>query len=280
MREEHGGERISELTDQELRVHQRFVSAFEAWWRRLGLGEPTDLALREAAWMTGLSFQELRVAHYLRDALAHDKWVDRSCLDRQLALLLEGEAPPAAGRQARQPGNRPGTTAIRVHAWRDRNLERHMIADGFVSLAGAELGDLTNVEDPELIRRKISESMPNRSPAAISILTGYWRRFVCDAEIGDVVVLPTQTLDIAIGEFAGEYFYMQSAEPRARHRRPVGWIRVGIANDEFDEDLQRVLLGRHTVQTFKSPDAADRLRRIAHAGRRQPAEVTRSAAPP
>lgn len=279
MRDEHGGERIGELTDQELRVHQRFVSAFEAWWKRLGLGEPTDRALREAAWMTGRSFQELRVAHYLRDALAHDKWVDRSCLDRQLAMLQEGDIPPEVGRRALHRPNRPGTTAIRVHAWRDRNLERHMIADGFVSVAGADIADLTNADDPELIRQKIAESMPNRSPAAISILTGYWRRFILDAETGDVVVLPTQTLDVAVGEFAGEYFYMEAADPGARHRRPVGWIRFGIPGEEFDEDLQQVLFGRHTVQTFKSPDAAERLRRIAYSRRRQPAELSRSSTP-
>ena len=153
--------------------------------------------------------------------------------------------------------------AYRVHAWRDPQLEREMIANGFVSIGGNEIGDLTGVTDAETIRDWLTESMLDRSPRAISLFVGYWRRFLWEAEPGDLVVLPTRTRDVAIGEFVGPYHFVRSAEPHARHRRAVSWIASAVDRDAFDADLVTTLNGQHTVQEFKA------------ATRRQPAPVAR-----
>lgn len=152
--------------------------------------------------------------------------------------------------------------AYRVHAWKDPHLEREMLGNGFVSIGGPEIGDLTGVHDPEIIRAWLTESMPDHSPRAISLFVGYWRRFL-EADAGDLVVLPTRDGRVSIGEFVGRYHYVVGADPRSRHRRPVSWIKLGVERDEFDPDLISVLNGQHTVQDFRAPDAVARLRRIS-----------------
>ncbi len=138
-----------------------------------------------------------------------------------------------------------------------------MIANGFVSIGGAQLGDLTGVNDPEVIRSMLTKALPDRKPRAINIFVGYWKRFLWEAQAGDVVVLPTQQDDLAIGDFVGPYFYVRSAEPRARHRREVAWNATEIPRDSLATDLLTIVRGRHTVQQFKPANSAHRLRTIA-----------------
>jgi len=141
-----------------------------------------------------------------------------------------------------------------------------MIANGFVSIGGNEIGDLTDVSDPEVIRAILTESMPTRSTRAISLFVGYWRRFLWDAAPGDLVVLPTRTPNVAIGEFVGPYRFVASSEPHSRHRRAVSWNATGIDRSAFGADLVVTLNGQHTVQEFKAVDAGRRLRSLAEAG--------------
>lgn len=159
-----------------------------------------------------------------------------------------------------------GDRAWRIHAWRDEDLERRMTIEGFVAVGGREIGDLTNVEDAEVIGRALRRSMPDRTDAAIRLFMGYWRRFLWEMQEGDVVVLPTQRGELAIGLAAGPYQYIASEEEHARHRRPVEWIATGIPRADVGKDLRRTITGRHTIQEFKQPGAARRLHRLANTG--------------
>ncbi len=135
-----------------------------------------------------------------------------------------------------------------------------------MSVGGTEIGDLTGLEDPEWIRVTLRKSLPSKTPTAIGLYVGYWRRFLWEAELGDLCVLPTRRRNVAIGEFAGPYHYAAVAEPRARHRRNVGWLSLSVPREAFGQDLVRTLNAQHTVQEFKAPDAAARLRVLAHTG--------------
>ena len=139
-----------------------------------------------------------------------------------------------------------------------------MIANGFVSIGGDEIGDLTGVSDVQ-IRSWLTKTMQVRTPRAIALFVGYWRRFR-GANSGDLVVLPTQSLGVAIGEYVGPYHYVSDANPHARHRRAVSWNRVGVSREAFGSDLVVTLNGRHTVQEFNADGAVHRLRLIAETG--------------
>lgn len=248
---------LAELTDAELRENHEFVVRFEALRKRFGLYELHDIALREIAREIGVDEQDLRIARALRNAIAHADPVNRDQLAR-VAAVLRGDREVGPGDTAEpvemppQPGR-----AIRIHAWRDSRLEQEMLANGFVSIGGDELGDLTGL-DLEEIRERLTEVM-DRSPTAINIFVGYWRRFLSETQVGDLVVLPTQDHDVAIGQFVGGYHYAADEEAHARHRRAVDWLASGVPREAFPEDLRRVLSGRHTVQDFKPPDAPERI---------------------
>lgn len=249
----------SMFTDAELRTNHDFVLAFETLRKQHHQREMHDVALRQIADATDLDYRDLRVARSLRNALAHGEAVNRETLQRHLDLL-RGIATPA--RPDRAVLDADDVRAYRVHAWQDPRLEQEMLANGFVAIGGAEIGDLSDVHDPEVIRARLTRSMPDRKPKAISLFVGYWRRFRWEAESGDLVVLPTRDRLVSIGEFVGPYHYTDGPEPRVRHRRPVSWLRTGIYRDAFDSDLVTVLNGQHTVQDFTTADAVDRLRRI------------------
>lgn len=281
---------FEQYSDAELRQNHDFVMAFEALRRQFGQREMHETALSEVSAATGVEVDALRTCRHLRNALAHGDRVNREALSRYLPLLRNAAGsetkadsePPAPGFSSRSaPSSAKPTpslasapprvassvrdksgTAIRVHAWRDPRLEALMLSSGFVAVGGDEIGDLSEVTDVEVIRRTLLQTMTDRTETAINLFVGYWRRFLFDSDVGDLVVLPTQHHGVAIGEFTGRYRYVESADPHARHRRAVDWLAFGLDRSDFEPELARVLSGRHTVQEFKATDAAQRLRRL------------------
>ncbi len=251
------------ITDAQLRENHEFVTAFETLRKRHGHREMSDLALREVADATGIDYETLRIARHLRNALAHDEPVNRGTLGEYHAILAAAVQPREPRVTAVDLSRPDDTKAYRVHAWRDSDLERVMLANGFVSIGGDEIGDLANVTDPNEIRARLTESMPDRAPRAISLFVGYWRRFLWEAGAGDLVVLPTREREVAIGELVGPYRFVGAAEPHARHRRPVSWIGSAVDRDAFGADLVTTLHGQHTVQEFKAARAVERRRSLA-----------------
>lgn len=254
------------ISDEKLRINHEFVTAFETLRKRHGFKEVDDAAVRHIAEAIGLEYETLRIARHLRNALAHDEPVNRDNLIRYLQILtgVRGRPKPAATQFG--TSSLPERRAYRVHAWKDPQLEREMIANGFVSVGGEEIGDLAGVGDAEVIRSWLTESMPSHTPRAIALFVGYWRRFLWDARVGDVVVLPTRTREVAVGEFVGPYHYVPTVDARARHRRAVSWNVVDVKREAFGPDLLVTLNGQHTVQDFLAVDAVPRLRMLAEGG--------------
>jgi hypothetical protein len=256
------------ISDEELRINHDFVMAFEQLRKQHGLREMDQHALEEVCSSTGIPYETLRVCRHIRNALAHGDPVNRDSVVKHFTFLTSGDI---AERHAEVAQNAPPVAepdevkAYRVHAWQDESLEREMIANGFVSVGGDELGDLTGVTDLGQIRDWLIEAFPQR-PGAIGIFVGYWRRFLFDATPGDLIVLPTRTRGVAIGEFVGPYHYVAEVHPRARHRRAVSWNATDLDRDNFEEDLRRVLSGRHTIQDIRVPEAVARLRSLVEAG--------------
>jgi hypothetical protein len=255
------------ISDDELRINHEFVTAFETLRKRHGHREMSDAALRDVADAAGIEFETLRVSRHLRNALAHDEPVNRDTLLRYLGILTEGvNGPKRRAGESAVSLPRPDVRAYRVHAWLDADLEREMLANGFVSVGGAEIGDLTGVTDAEYIRSELTRTMTERAPRAINLFVGYWRRFLWEAESGNLVALPTRDRCVAIGEFVGPYFYVADAGPHARHRREVAWIGPPVSRNAFGHDLLVTLNGQHTVQDFKAEGAARRLLALSESG--------------
>lgn len=255
-----GDDRIS---DEQLRLHHDFVHAFENIRKRFGLREMDDAALHQIAGFLDCSFSDLRMARSLRNAIAHADPASPDRIKHCLSLLQPQDATEPEPEPAVRSEVSVMRMAYRIHAWQDDQLERLMLANGFVSVGGDEIDNLERITDPEEIRRRLEISMPDRTPQAIGIFIGYWKRFLWEAIAGDVVVIPTRRHEVAIGEFTGPYRYVADAEPHARHRRAVDWHADDVDKSDLPEDLSKVLSGRHTIQTFKTPDAASRLLAIA-----------------
>ncbi len=247
-------------TDEELRLNHEFVMAFESLRKQYGYREMSDSALEEIADSTGIAYTTLRTARHLRNAIAHADPVNRTALMQVLEMIstpTEAARAPLAATTSSS-----ARRAFRVHAWLDEDLEKRMLANGFVSVGGDEIGDLSAIDDAETIRDLLTSSMRDRSPRAIAIFVGYWRRFLWEAATGDLVVLPLRDRTVAIGEFVGPYHFVATADPHARHRRAVSWT-VRVERDDLDADLVKILNGQHTVQEFTDPSAVERLRRLA-----------------
>ncbi len=259
------------ITDGDLRLNNEFVVAFETLRKGNGYQEMSDAVLREIADTSGVDYETIRIWRHLRNALAHGDRVNSDQLATQLPLIQRLVGQPSEGAAPQRPAATPtdpapsavhqlpatkarARRAFRIHAWTDDRLEQEMLANGFISIGGDEIGDLTGVHDREAIREILARTMPERSARAIPLFVGYWTRFLWEAEQGDIIVLPLRDRSVAIGELTGPYHYAAASDARARHRRSVAWTTF-VPRDVFDSELTKVLNSQHTVQDFKSPQA-------------------------
>ena len=243
------------ITDSDLRINYDFVTRFETLRKRHGFREMGDLALQELADEYGVPFETVRLWRHLRNALAHGDRVNSATLidELQRLRLLTDHDPPLEPRTANQTQPPPETAqpsrAFRIHAWTDDRLEQEMLANGFISIGGAEIGDLTRVHDREAIRATLTHTMPERSARAIALFVGYWTRFLWEAQEGDLVALPLRDRTVALGELAGPYHFVADPDSRARHRRSIAWA-ARVDRDLLGTEAIKVLNSQHTVQEF------------------------------
>lgn len=260
------------ISDEDLRRNYQFVLEFESLRKRHGYREMSDAALLEIASSTTVPYATLRIWRSLRNAIAHADRVNRSELETQLLSLRTAADPSQAGtplvntqatRQA-QPYAAPPMSqaareqvrAFRIHAWTDNRLEQEMLANGFISMGGEEISDLTTVSDPEVIRTQLTSSLPTRTPRAIALFVGYWKRFLWEAQPGDLIVLPLRDRSVALGELTGPYHYASREEARARHRRNVSW-NTFVRRDTLSAELITVINAQHTILEFKKASAVN-----------------------
>lgn len=258
------------VTDGELRLHYEFVHIYESLRKQGGHRDMGDDALRQIAQETGLLFETLRIARHLRNGIAHDDPVNSDTVRKYLDKLVAGALPPDTsgaldhGPEALRSRPTP-PNAYRIHAWKDARLEEESIANGFIAVSGDEVGDISAIDDPYVLKDLLSAALPDRTPRAINLFTGYCMRFK-RAEVGDVIVMPTRDRTVAVGELVGPHIYAPTADPRARHRRAVSWLAEGIDRDAVSSDLRKEIETKHTVQTINSPHGAQRLLALAATG--------------
>lgn len=125
-----------------------------------------------------------------------------------------------------------------THIWGLHNnaLKEELLEQGFVSIGWDELGDLKALEGSrEAIKAELARLHPEDSAGRISTHAGVVYRFAHVMEPGDLVVAPYRPdSTINIGRISGGYYY-ESDAPLHRHRRPVEWLKTGVARNEFSQ---------------------------------------------
>jgi restriction system protein len=168
-----------------------------------------------------------------------------------------------AGMKTRAP--RP-PVAWRVHAWGEREIEERLLSQGLVTVGGHELGDLSHAPSTDELRSELRDRFPERNERAIGIFVGYWRSFLYDMQVDDLVAMPLTGRRVAIGRVVGGYEYHDQELERIRHARPVEWLVRDLPRDRFDDDIRATLGSRGTICRLRADDAVNRLEAAVASG--------------
>jgi hypothetical protein len=187
-----------------------------------------------------------------------------------VVVRVDGNGGPSAGGATpTSPGDAGqadgGDRAVRLRAWGDALLEDQMVREGFVSIGGDEVGDMSEWPGRDTLAQTLAAALPDRDPQAIQLFCTYWDRFVRFLRVGDLVVVPSsKARTVAVGEITGGYeHHPVDSDPRTRHRRPVHWLASAVNRDDLPADIRRAVNAPGTIGAIKAPDAASRLRALA-----------------
>ncbi|MER5687657.1 CBS domain-containing protein [Streptomyces sp. NPDC002205] len=153
-----------------------------------------------------------------------------------------------------------------VRAGREGEREKTAL-DGGLAIAGwTGLDDLTDVESREDIRALVEAVYPGEGARVISNWTGQLLRFRHEIQVGDLVVLPLTSWDLAIGRVTGAYAYRADAPDSMRHVRPVEWLVRDVPREAFRQDLLDSLGSLLTVFELSRYNGAERIAEIVATG--------------
>ncbi|MGQ0823743.1 MAG: restriction endonuclease [Actinomycetota bacterium] len=134
-----------------------------------------------------------------------------------------------------------------------------MIDEGVIAVGGEEIGDLSCRPSLDDLKVALRASFPDRSERALGIFVGYWRAFLYEMTLGDLVALSISRGQVAIGRVLGDYEYRPRERGHIRHVRQVDWLNAALPRDRFDEDMRATLNSRGTICRIHAPNAAHRL---------------------
>ena len=124
-----------------------------------------------------------------------------------------------------------------------------LVAEGYVSIAWDEIGDLRQVgDDQAAMKDSVAATYPSAKPGAVPGWAGVLRRFAFEVAVGDLVVAPSKQRPVFnIGRVAAEYEFHPQA-PAHRHRRPVEWLVKDAPREAFTQTATvRTRLGDHPL---------------------------------
>lgn len=113
---------------------------------------------------------------------------------------------------------------------------QELIEGRFVSIGWHELGDLRRIgDDQQRMRAAVAAAFPSAKPGALGVWAGTLRRFAFEAAAGDLVCFPNkQDRTLNFGRITGPYAYDPN-DPHQPHRRPVEWLKTGVARSLFTQ---------------------------------------------
>lgn len=147
--------------------------------------------------------------------------------------------------------------------WFSPDQVDRMLAEGFIAISEDEI-DVSDDPDDRTIAQRLRaaprEVERQSGDRAIQTYVRYWRTFLTAIRPGDVVVLPRNRSNVAVGVVLGEPMYIaEESDPKLRHRRAVDWFRPDLAKKDMPDDLARSAAARGTIGMIRAEDAANRL---------------------
>lgn len=159
------------------------------------------------------------------------------------------------------------SAAWMVRAGRSGERADAAVAEGMAIAGWVELGDLSEIKTRSELREVVRTTYPDRSNAVIGNWTGQLWRFLTRIQVGDLLVLPRNRDQIAIGTVIGPYEYRATADPNLRHVRPVKWSRTDVSRSaDVLPDLQNSMGSLLTVFGLRRHDAVRRIQHLAESG--------------
>ncbi|MFF0529401.1 CBS domain-containing protein [Nocardia amikacinitolerans] len=124
-----------------------------------------------------------------------------------------------------------------VRAGRHGQRERAALEEGLVVVGWDHLGDLMPAWTRDDIKELVVAAYPDEEPRTVGNWTGQLYRFRHEISVGDLVVLPLKSAQVAIGHVDGGYEYRADAPDGLRHVRRVRWLVRDVARERFHPDL-------------------------------------------
>jgi len=125
-----------------------------------------------------------------------------------------------------------------VRAGRLGEQEALALRDNLAVIGWAELPDLSGQHTRQSLMELLQQTYPDASSKRLMNWQAQLWAFLHTISEGDLVVLPLKTTSaVAIGEVVGGYKYRGDLPPRARHTRPVKWLKVDLPRTAFGQDL-------------------------------------------
>jgi len=123
-----------------------------------------------------------------------------------------------------------------IHAGRTGDADSLFLKSNMVAIGWHEMGDLSKLPcDRESFKTAVSKAYPHAKPGAVPNNAGQLLRFVCEMQIGDVVLYPSK-LDrmIHIGRIQGGYGYAPQVSPGYPNQRIVKWVKA-VPRTDFSQ---------------------------------------------
>ena len=154
-----------------------------------------------------------------------------------------------------------------VRAGRDSSREEWALTKNFAGGGFTEVGDLSNCQNRDDIKKVLETAFPNAAEGRITNFRGQLSKLRFDIQIGDLVILPRKlSRQLAIGVVTGGYFYDSNAEPNKRHTIKVEWKKTDIPRTIVKQDLLYALGAFMTICKIARNDALNRLVSILEKG--------------
>lgn len=155
-----------------------------------------------------------------------------------------------------------------VRGGEEGEREQRALSEDLAFVGWAELGDISDCDTREGIRRALETAYPDSPSNVIANWTGQLWRFTNQIVAGDHIVMPLHTNPghVAIGTVTGQYEYRETEPIGFRHTRAVKWLRKDIPRENFRPDLRASITSLLTVCGLTRNDAAQRVAYLAEHG--------------
>jgi restriction system protein len=152
-----------------------------------------------------------------------------------------------------------------IHAGATGDADSLFLQKNVVAIGWPEMGDLSTItSDREKCKIAVAKAYPNAKPGAIPNYAGQFLRFVCEMQVGDLVLYPSKKdRTVHFGQVEGGYSYDPQTSPPYPNKRPVKWIKA-VPRNQFTQGALYEL--GSAMSLFQIKNYADEYRAVLAGG--------------